>query len=71
MSPLWNKFAFWRKLLICGVGLRSFFFFLWLFFSLTQLVTVAASKLTKPSAGACFYRGANPEPLGPLATLTR
>lgn len=21
MSPLWNKFAFWRKLLICCVGL--------------------------------------------------
>lgn len=38
MSLLWNKFAFWRKLLICGVGLWSFFFFPLAFFkhSLSQ-----------------------------------
>lgn len=47
-------------------------FSLWLFFfSFTQLVTVPDLKLAKPSAGAGFYRGTNPEPLGPFATLTR
>lgn len=36
-----------------------------------SLSLVASSKLAKPSAGARFYRGVNPEPLGPLATSSR